>query len=199
MMMALILSGTRRPAAMTMRLPTRMAQLFAKVPIMPCCSPIDLGTASYSVMTPIAIFFILIRRLKIIVKSGPLTNSNLKLGKVVPEAAKNALLAGAAGAIIGAAVGIAGGGVGEAIGKGAAVGTAAGAVMGGTRGLSDYDVQMQTREDLEMRFIKRKAIPPLQVAHGFIFFPGEARNAREIRLFLRAIDTGQTYPLNLKF
>jgi hypothetical protein len=58
-------------------------------------------------MTPIAIFFILIRRLKIIVKSGPLTNSNLKLGKVVPEAAKNALLAGAAGAIIGAAVGIA--------------------------------------------------------------------------------------------
>lgn len=89
--------------------------------------------------------------------------------------------------------------MGEAIGKGAAVGTAAGAVMGGTRGLPDYDVQMQTREDLEIRFIKRKAIPPLQVAHGFIFFPGEARNVREIRLFLRAIDTGQAYPLNLKF
>jgi hypothetical protein len=116
---------------------------------------------------------------------------------VVPEAAKGALLAGAAGAIIGAAVGIVtGGGVGEAIGKGAAVGTATGAVMGGTRGLSDYDVQMQTREDLEMRSLKRKAIPPLQVAHGFIFFPGEAR---EIRLFLRAIDTSQTYPLSLKF
>jgi hypothetical protein len=123
-----------------------------------------------------------------------------ELGKVVPEAAKGALLAGAAGAIIGAAVGIVtGGGVGEAIGKGAAVGAAAGAVMGGTRGLSDYDVQMQIRDDLDMRSLKRRSIPPRQVAHGFIFFPGEARNAREIRLFLKAIDTGQTYPLSLKF
>jgi hypothetical protein len=123
-----------------------------------------------------------------------------ELGKVVPEAAKGALLAGAAGAIIGAAVGIVTGqGIGEAIGKGAALGAAAGAVVGGTKGLSDHDVQMQIRDDLDSRSLKRKAIPPRQVAHGFIFFPGEAKNAREIRLFLKAMDTGQTYPLSLKF
>lgn len=121
-------------------------------------------------------------------------------GKVVPEAAKGALLAGAAGAIIGAAVGIVTGGhVGEAIGRGAAVGAAAGATMGGARGLTDSEVQMQIREDLDTRSLKRKAIPPQQVAHGFIFFPGEAKNAREIRLFLRAVDMGTPYPLSLKF
>lgn len=123
-----------------------------------------------------------------------------ELGKVVPEAAKGALLAGAAGAIIGAAVGIVtGGGVGEAIGKGAAVGAAAGATIGGTRGLSDHDVQMQIRDDLDTRSLKKRAIPPHQVAHGFIFFPGEAKNAKEIRILIKATDTGQTYPLNLKF
>jgi len=123
-----------------------------------------------------------------------------ELGKVAPEAAKGALLAGAAGAIIGAAVGIVtGGGVGQAIGKGAAVGAAAGATIGGAKGLSDHDVQMQIRDDLDSRSLKRKAVPPRQVAHGFIFFPGEAKNAREIRLFLKATDTGQTYPLSLKF
>jgi uncharacterized protein YcfJ len=123
-----------------------------------------------------------------------------ELGKVVPEAAKGALLAGAAGALIGAAVGIVTGrGIGEAIGKGAAVGAAAGATIGGARGLSDHDVQMQIRDDLDTRSLKRKAIPPRQVAHGFIFFPGEARTAREIRLFLKAADTGQTYQLSLKF
>lgn len=123
-----------------------------------------------------------------------------ELGKVVPEGAKGALLAGAAGAIIGAAVGIVTGrGVGEAIGKGAAVGAAAGATIGGARGLSDHDVQMQIRKDLDNRSLQKRAIPPQQVAHGFIFFPGEAKSAREIRLLLKAIDTGKTYPLNLKF
>ncbi|MBA4395817.1 MAG: hypothetical protein C0394_00285 [Syntrophus sp. (in: bacteria)] len=123
-----------------------------------------------------------------------------ELGKVVPEAAKGALLAGAAGAIIGAAVGIVTGrGIGEAIGKGAAVGAAAGATIGGTRGLSDRDVQVQIRDDLDTRSLKKRAIPPRQVAHGFIFFPGEAKNAKEIRLFLRATNTGKTYPLSLKF
>lgn len=122
------------------------------------------------------------------------------LGKVAPEAAKGALLAGAAGALIGAAVGIVTGqGIGEAIGKGAAVGAAAGATIGGTKGLSDHDVQMQIRDDLDMRSLKRKAILPRQVAHGFIFFPGEAKDAREMRLLLKAADTGQTYPLSLKF
>jgi hypothetical protein len=127
-------------------------------------------------------------------------SNKTSLGRVAPEAAKGALLAGAAGAIIGAAVGIVTGrGIGEAIGKGAAIGAAAGATIGGTRGLTDQDAQMRIRDDLDTRSLKRKAIPPQQVAHGFIFFPGEAKHAREIRLLLKAVDTGKTYPLNLKF
>lgn len=122
-----------------------------------------------------------------------------ELGKVVPEGAKGALIAGAAGAIIGAAVGIVTGqGVGESIGKGAAVGAAAGAVMGGSKGLTDHEVQMQIKEDLENRSLKSKAIQPRQVAHGFIFFPGEAKNSKEIRLLIKAKNKNETYPLNLK-
>ena len=50
-----------------------------------------------------------------------------ELGRVMPEAAKGGLLAGAAGAVIGAAVGIVTGqNVAAAAGKGAAVGAAAG-------------------------------------------------------------------------
>lgn len=120
-------------------------------------------------------------------------------GKVVPEGAKTALLGGAAGAIIGAAIGIVTGhNVGEVIGKGAAVGAAAGAVVGGTRGLTDQDVHSQIKEDLEHQSLKQKAIPPSGVAYGFIFFPGEAKDGRELRLQIRDTVTGKIYPVNLR-
>lgn len=123
-----------------------------------------------------------------------------ELGKVAPEAAKGAFLAGAAGAVIGAAIGIVTGtNVGSAAGKGAAVGAAAGATMGGVKGLTDTDVQYQIREDLQKRSLERRAIAPHEVAHGFIFFPGEAKTPKELRLSIRTADTGQIYPLILKF
>ena len=123
-----------------------------------------------------------------------------ELGKVAPEAAKGAFLAGAAGAVIGAAIGIVTGtNVGSAAGKGAAVGAAAGATMGGVKGLTDTDVQYQIREDLQKRSLERRAIAPREVAHGFIFFPGEAKTPKELRLSIRTADTGQIYPLILKF
>ncbi len=123
-----------------------------------------------------------------------------ELGKVAPEAAKGGLLAGAAGAVIGAAIGIVTGrNVAAAAGKGAAVGAAAGIAVGGARGMSDTEVQYQIQEDLQRRTLEKRAVPPREVAHGFIFFPGEASGARELRISIRATDTRQVYPLTMQF
>ncbi|MCX5821770.1 MAG: hypothetical protein NT047_17950 [Deltaproteobacteria bacterium] len=123
-----------------------------------------------------------------------------ELGKVLPEAAKGGFLAGAAGAVIGAAIGIVTGqNVAAAAGKGAAVGAAAGITMGGARGLSESDVRYQIQEDLQNRSLQKRAVAPHEVAHGFIFYPGEAKKAKELRISIRAVDTKQVYPLILKF
>ena len=123
-----------------------------------------------------------------------------ELGKVAPEAAKGGLLAGAAGAVIGAAIGIVSGhNVAAAAGQGAAVGAAAGITIGGAKGMSDSEVQYQIREDLQRRTLEKRAIAPHEIAHGFIFFPGEAKKARELRISIRATDTRQVYPLIMKF
>ncbi len=119
---------------------------------------------------------------------------------VAPEGAKTAFLGAMVGVIIGAAVGIvSGGSVGEALGKGAAIGAAAGATVGGAKALSDHDVEIRVRDDLEARSLQSRPIPPQQVAHGFLFFPGEAKTIRELRLQIRALDTGVIYPLTLRF
>jgi len=123
-----------------------------------------------------------------------------ELGRVAPEAAKSGLLAGAAGAVIGAAIGIVTGqNVAMAAGKGAAIGAAAGITMGGAKGLGDSDVRQQIREDLRNRTLEKRAIAPHEVAHGFIFFPGEAKKVKELRISIRATDTRQVYPLIMKF
>lgn len=123
-----------------------------------------------------------------------------ELGQVVPEGAKYGALAGAAGGILGAAIGIVSGqNVGEAAAKGAVIGGAAGLTLGGAKGLDNQDVQSQISEDLQKRSLERRPIRPHELAYGFIFFPGEARKARELRLQVRAIDTGKIYSLGLKF
>jgi hypothetical protein len=123
-----------------------------------------------------------------------------ELGRVMPEAAKGGLLAGAAGAVIGAAIGIVTGtNVGSAAGKGAAVGAAAGLTLGGAKGLGESDVRYQIQEDLRNRSLAKRAVAPHEVAHGFIFYPGEAKKPKELRISIRAVDTKQVYPLILKF
>ena len=124
-----------------------------------------------------------------------------ELGQVVPEGAKYGTLGGVAGGIIGAAIGIVTGqNVGEAAGKGAVIGGVAGMTVGGAKGMDNEDVQIQIREDLRNRSLERRAIKPHELAHGFIFFPGEAqKKGKELRLQLRATDTGVLYPLILKF
>jgi len=122
-----------------------------------------------------------------------------ELGKVAPEAVKGGLLLGAAGAVIGAAIGIVTGtNIGEAVGKGAAIGAAAGLTVGGAQGLDNTDVQSKIREDLQTRSLNYRAIKPGELAYGFIFYPGEAKSAKVLRLQLRANDTGKIYTFNMK-
>jgi hypothetical protein len=89
--------------------------------------------------------------------------------------------------------------VGSAAGKGAAIGAAAGATMGGVKGMTDSDVRSQIREDLQKRTLERRAIAPREIAHGFIFFPGEAKKSRELRISIRETDTKKVHTLILKF
>ncbi|MBI4633086.1 MAG: hypothetical protein HY742_04280 [Deltaproteobacteria bacterium] len=123
-----------------------------------------------------------------------------ELGKVAPEAGKMGMLGGLAGATIGAAIGIVTGhNVGDAVMKGAALGGAAGATMGGSKGFAESDARHEIRDDLKTRSLEKKAINPQDIAHGFIFFPGEAKKSRELRLQIRALDSGETFFITLKF
>jgi len=123
-----------------------------------------------------------------------------ELGKVLPEGAKYGGLAGAAGGIIGAAIGIVSGhNVGDAAMKGAAIGAAAGLTAGGSKGLTDQEVQFQIREDLKARTLEKRAVKPGEIAHGFLFFPGEAKKVKELRLQLKEVDTGKIHNLTFKF
>lgn len=123
-------------------------------------------------------------------------------GEVLPEGAKSGLLAGAAGAVIGAAIGIVTGtNIGEAVGKGAAIGAAAGLTVGGARGLEDTRATHHIGDDLHNRSLDQRPVPPDDISHGFLFFPGEAKEqaAKELRLTIREVDTGVIYYLIMNF
>jgi hypothetical protein len=122
-----------------------------------------------------------------------------EFGKVAPEAGKYGALAGIAGGVIGAAIGIVSGhNVADAAMKGAALGAAAGITSGGLKGMSDTDVHAEIRSDLEKRSLERRSVMPGEIAHGFIFFPGESKKAVELRLQIKEADTGKSYPLIMK-
>jgi hypothetical protein len=119
---------------------------------------------------------------------------------VVPEAARGGVLGGAAGAVLGAAIGIVTGtNVGQAAARGAAVGAAVGATAGGVKGATDTDAQAKIREDLYKRSLENRPVKPGEIAYGFVFFPGEASKAKELRLQVREADTGRFYSLIMSF
>jgi hypothetical protein len=120
-------------------------------------------------------------------------------GEVAPQAVQKGALGATAGAIIGAAIGIVSGrSVGEGAMRGAAAGAALGATIGGAQGMSDPEARHAIRDDLQTRSLDNRAVVPQEVAHGFIFFPGESKKAKELRLRIKEADTGKTYALNLK-
>jgi hypothetical protein len=120
--------------------------------------------------------------------------------QIAKEGAYKGFLGAAAGTIIGAAVGIVSGGdVGEAIGKGAAVGAAAGATIGGAGGYASGDARRKIISDLRAKSLQNKAIQPETLAHGILFFPGEAQSAKLLRLKLVNPDNGDSHLLQLAF
>lgn len=118
--------------------------------------------------------------------------------EVFKEGAYHSFLGAAAGAIIGAAVGIVTGqNVAVTTGKGAAVGGAAGATLGGTKGYVSDDARRTVINDLRRKTLENKPVDPRSLSFGFLFFPGEAPSARELRLQVRETDTGQVHLLKL--
>lgn len=119
--------------------------------------------------------------------------------QVFTEGAYHAFLGAAAGAIIGAAVGIVTGeNVAVTTGKGAAVGGAAGASLGGAKGYFSNDARQVVINDLKRKTLQSKPVDPRSLSFGFLFFPGEAPSAKELRLQLKEVDTGEIHVLKMK-
>ncbi|RII28630.1 MAG: glycine zipper family protein [Geobacter sp.] len=120
-------------------------------------------------------------------------------GAVAAGAGKSAMFGAVAGTILGAAIGIVSGrNVGEAIGKGAVIGAAGGAVIGGVQGSADRGQDYRIADDIREKGLEGKVIPNAYLANGFIFFPGEAQSAKELRMQVREKESGDTYTVVLK-
>jgi len=118
--------------------------------------------------------------------------------KIFKEGAYHGFLGAAAGSIVGAAIGIvSGNNIAEAAGKGAAVGAAAGGVLGGTKGYTSDDARREVINDLRRKTLDQKPVEPKSFTFGFIFFPGEARSAKQLRLHLMESDTGKIHIVKL--
>ncbi len=114
-------------------------------------------------------------------------------------AAKGTLLGATGGAIIGAALGIVSGkSISMTMGKGAALGAAGGAVLGGSGDGNSGERERRITDDLRQKGLEGKRIPNDHLANGFLFFPGEAPSARELKLQLRELETGTVHKLSLK-
>jgi hypothetical protein len=120
--------------------------------------------------------------------------------EIFKEGAQKGFLGAAAGAVVGAAIGIVtGGGIGEAVGKGAAVGAAAGAVIGGVGGYASNEPNKAIINDMRDKSLQNAAIEPGTLAHGFLFFPGEAVSASSLRLQIIENDTRKVHSVTFRF
>lgn len=120
--------------------------------------------------------------------------------KIFKEGAYSGFLGATAGSIIGAAIGVVSGrDVVRSAGEGAVVGGAAGAVLGGVKGGTSNDARTAVVSDLRDKSLENKAIDPGNLSHGIIFFPGEAKTAKRLRLQLKEKDTGRVHTVYLQF
>jgi len=118
--------------------------------------------------------------------------------RIAKEGGRGSILGGAGGALVGAAIGIlAGDNVGEAALKGAAVGAAGGAVIGGASEAGSDEGYRTIARDIANKELKNYPIEPGILARGFIFFPGEAPSASQLRLQVQEVSTGQIHTLYL--
>jgi len=118
--------------------------------------------------------------------------------RVAKEAGRSSVFGAAGGALVGAAIGVLSGhNVGDAALKGAALGGAGGAVFGGGQELGSDESARQISRDLANKELENRAVETGMLAHGFLFFPGEAPSAAALRLQLQAKPGGQVYTLTL--
>lgn len=120
--------------------------------------------------------------------------------QIFKEGAYHGFLGATAGAVIGAAIGIvAGESVAKAAGKGAALGAATGGVLGGVKGFTSNDARRAVIHDLRRKSLQNKTVDPKGFTFGFLFFPGEARSSRQLRLQLVESDSRKVHVLKLSF
>ena len=117
-----------------------------------------------------------------------------EFGSIIKGGSKKAFWGAAAGALVGLAVGVLdGGNVADDVGRGAAVGAAGGAIFGGADSASSGDTGRQIARDLANKQLDNRVIEPKTLGQGFLFFPGEAPDASQLRLQLRDVDSGEVH------
>jgi hypothetical protein len=73
------------------------------------------------------------------------------------------------------------------------VGAAGGAIAGGAEAGSSGESGRQIARDLANKELVNRVIEPETMAHGFLFFPGEAPDGGQLQIQLRDVDTGKHY------
>ncbi len=79
------------------------------------------------------------------------------------------------------------------------MGAAAGATLGGAKGYTSDDARQAIVDDLRQKSLDNKPIEPTNIAYGYLFFPGEAPSAKQLRLKLFEVETGTGHVLKLNF
>ncbi len=121
-----------------------------------------------------------------------------EFGMIAQGSGRSAFLGAAAGSLVGLAVGVLGrGNVAEDIGRGAVVGAAGGAIFGGSEAATSGATGRQIARDLANKELVNRVIEPGTMAHGFLFFPGEAPDGGQLKIQLRDVDTGAVYRAQL--
>lgn len=124
--------------------------------------------------------------------------SSTQLAALGKGAGKGALWGAAGGAILGAAVGIVSGqNVGSMMGKGAAIGAAGGAVVGTGKEATSNDRQRSIVSDVRSKGLEGKVVPRAHLANGFIYFPGEAKSAKALKLQFREQESGKVHNMTM--
>lgn len=117
-----------------------------------------------------------------------------EFASIIKGGSQKAFWGAAAGALVGLAVGVLdGGNVGSDIGRGAAVGAAGGAILGGAEAGTSGDLGRQIARDLANKQLDNRVIEPHTLGHGFLFFPGEAPDAAQLRLQVRDVESGEQH------
>ena len=121
--------------------------------------------------------------------------------EIFKSGAYQGFLGAVAGAAIGAAIGIVSGQheVGRSIGKGAVIGGVGGGVLGGANAAGEgaYEARHKIVGDLQDKSLKLQSLAPNNLSYGFIFFPGEAKSAKQLRMQIVEKDAGKVFTLFL--